>query len=644
VRCFNQDTLRALTEQSDVIEAYAELRRFPFVRPRADGLMLHDAVRELMDEYLRMHAPDRYHELHSRAANYYGRQMARHSGEEVKRDAREQLYHLIHADEAAGVHRFQQMAEELTRYRWVSDLRALLADVLTYSNHLAYDDSRLWVDYYSARLLYLESRPGEAEKAYQALSESPHADSKLRAYALCDWGDILARNSRYGQVQDSLSKVVEQSMESGAMDAHLCQNYFSLARAALYEGRWEQATKHLQAARDFFDSQSDNYGMAFTLIELRENCAFRGQWKDMFILHQQAQAVLSRIIPEPLALSGKLLSGWTRAWALAGRMAESEERARKALATVRCLEDRKATVECLRDLGWILAFEDKLDEAQAFLSEDLALAQSLGKAFTTSQATALSFLSMIQYRRGRFNEAKELLEQSLHLRDAAGDSLIRPRMESIYWLGVIAETQHNWAEALSNYQSSAECEGHGLYYAQASALTGVVRVSYELNKNETIASAFRDAEQLAQTYEYDDHLASFRLTQGHSAWDGQMPEWRSGFESAFAYYQHALIYALRYNRFLLDEVLSGRPQGTPLQPIIPYCLNRGEEGRTMLARLRDWWSTGTNDVGAARPDTISPIPEGISLLEAERMARRREPGDGSPQTNVLDRFDAALAV
>lgn len=173
-----------------------------------------------------------------------------------------------------------------------------------------------------------------------------------------------------------------------------------------------------------------------------------------------------------------------------------------------------------------------------------------------------------------------------------------------------------------------------------------------------------EAEQLAQQYEYNDHLASLRLTQGHIAWEntpspqpppsegegadsplsplGRGAGGEGRFDAALRFYQHALIYALRYNRFLLDEVLWGGGVATPLRPIIPHCLERGEEGRRRLAALRDWWRTGTNDIGTPRPDTISPIPEGIPLLEAERMAREREPGDGSPQKIVIGRIEAAL--
>ncbi len=116
-----------------------------------------------------------------------------------------------------------------------------------------------------------------------------------------------------------------------------------------------------------------------------------------------------------------------------------------------------------------------------------------------------------------------------------------------------------------------------------------------------------------------------------------------GFDIALRYYRHALIYALRYNRFLLDEVLSGHPQGTPLRPIISECLKHGEEGWRMLIALRDWWQSGTNDIGTPCPNTISPIPEGIALLEAEHIPRQREPGDGSLQRSVVEQIENAVA-
>ena len=63
----------------------------------------------------------------------------------------------------------------------------------------------------------------------------------------------------------------------------------------------------------------------------------------------------------------------------------------------------------------------------------------------------------------------------------------------------------------------------------------------------------------------------------------------------------------------------------------------------MLVALRDWWQSGINDTGTSRPDTISPIPESIPLLEAESIAREREPGDGAAQVSVLEQINRAMA-
>lgn len=48
------------------------------------------------------------------------------------------------------------------------------------------------------------------------------------------------------------------------------------------------------------------------------------------------------------------------------------------------------------------------------------------------------------------------------------------------------------------------------------------------------------------------------------------------------------------------------------------------------------------DVGTPRPDTISPIPENITLLDAEKIAREREPGDGTKQRWVVEQIEAVL--
>ncbi len=80
-----------------------------------------------------------------------------------------------------------------------------------------------------------------------------------------------------------------------------------------------------------------------------------------------------------------------------------------------------------------------------------------------------------------------------------------------------------------------------------------------------------------------------------------------------------------------------------IQRYIPLS-KQGEEGQRMLVDLRDWWQNGINDIGVLRLDAISPIPGGISLIEAEMIARNREPGDGSQQRDMVEQINAVFAM
>jgi tetratricopeptide (TPR) repeat protein len=301
----------------------------------------------------------------------------------------------------------------------------------------------------------------------------------------------------------------------------------------------------------------------------------------------------------------------------------------------------------LRDLGWALGVQAKFTEAEGCFCESLSMAERLGRRATTEsdttmdQGVALGFWGAILAGHSHFREAEDRLLESRKIKESLHAA--SGTFESLNWLGLASELQGEWEKASAYYRERTQEKPLGINYFECGALTGLVRVKHAQRDFAAVPTLLAEAEQLAQQYEYNDHLASLRVMQGHVAWDGRLPEWGTGFEAAFRHYQHALIYALRYNRFLLDEALSGRPQGTPLRPIIPHCLERGEEGRRMLVALRDWWQTGVNDVGTPRPDTISPIREAIPLLEAERIAREREPGDGSPQRMVLEQIKAALS-
>lgn len=643
LRYFNVESLGALLDGGDTAELYDELRKWPFIRPRREGLTVHDTMREMINESLKVRAPGRFCTLHKQAAGYYEEQQGKAAGEEAERLGLERLYHLVRADEEEGTRLFQETAEELTRYQLVGRLRTLLNDVNSY--HLEEKINIVWRDYYNARLAHFEKRLGDAEKIYQSIIDAETIDPKLCAYALSGLGNILAKLQRLGQSTDITEKALStlvKSLELVPIDVNLVSSITALARVYRYKGEWDKVALYNNQVYQFFREQGDKYGLIDALCIKRDHYASIGEWKNMLDWHNTGFETLPTI-PNRSYFRARFL-GWSAwAWgALVGQYAVAEKNVREALEIVRQLMDYELIWGFSNNLGILLVRQNRFQEASGYFEESLESLNMLGKEYQIKRVYTLGFQSILLTKQGRWSEAEQNLLGCLTALQGFRANLDTPQM--LVWLGQLSEARRKWSEATGWYARSlvSELRKSGRRNYQCEALTGICRVKHAQGDYAAIPSFLDEAEELAQKYEYNDHLASLRLTQGHIAWEGHIPEWGNGFDDALRHYRQALIYALRFNRFLLDEVLWGGGVVTYLQPIIPHCEERGEEGRRMLAALRDWWQTGVNDVGTPRPDTISPIPEGIPLVEAEHIARKREPGDSSPQITVAEKLNAAI--
>ncbi|NJL44508.1 MAG: hypothetical protein HC945_04330 [Nitrosarchaeum sp.] len=407
VRWFNNDILRAVTAQTDVSVAYDELRRFPFTRPRVEGLSLHTAMREIIDDNLRIRDPARHRALHERAATYFEAQLAQTGGLEAEQFELELLYHRVRANEALGMQLFQKIAEDLARYRLINRLSILLNDTNTYQ--LERENSRLWREYYNARLAYFQVHLAEAEQVYQRLSEYQGTELKLRTYVLCDWGELL---SRYGlQRKDGIERaneILKQSLKCGIVDAHLSEIFFSLGRIARHQGQWDKENEYYEKARNFFEQKADNYILVGIYLQMKSSFGHRGLWQDFFLAHKRGVTSLSQIVPEPLKLKAIFLGSWTWSWALAGRATEAEQNAYESLAILDQLQDDPITLSVSRDLGWILGAQGRFNEAYKYFYKSLVLTQKLGESHLGHQAVTKMFWGVCLARAGQLDHSSRI--------------------------------------------------------------------------------------------------------------------------------------------------------------------------------------------------------------------------------------------
>lgn len=626
VRWFDQSILRAVTKMKNVSAAYEELRRFPFVKSGKEGLRLHDSVRDIMEESLKIDDPDRHKDLHERAAKYFEKKLIKNPGETVERLELEILYHRTRINEDEGTKIFQEKLEDAIRYRQVDRLRILLNDINTYP--LEHENNKLWRKYYIGRFLYVTDQQLDAEKIFESIIASTSIESKLRAYALQDYG-ITLRGRRVGKTEilDKALSYFEQSLSQGVLDYKLALGFSELMGIYRDKGNWEKAYSYVEQAVKYYQKTDSLYDLANTYNRFRWYYIYRGDWRRAFDMQSKGLEIAkrlgdSRFLKHELSIPPAFI--WT------GRFEETEKSIREA---IKFRTDLGLSWD-IGNLSLATGLNDKFDEAISYATENLENQQRFSNYTLRGKAVGLGWLGIILLRKGEPAKGLEMLQESANIKQGMQDTSYL--LETLIWLGIANEILHHWDEAIKYYEENlSEYGWTGRQYFKCGAYTGLIRVKHLQGKKDEISPLLLEAEQLAQLYEYNDHLASLRLTQGHIAWE-QEPS------KALKFYQHALIYALRYNRFLLDEVLSGRVQGTPLRPIVPFCLEHGEEGHKMLMTLQEWWKTGTNDIGTPRPDTISPIPENIPLLEAEKLAREREPGNGAKQKTVLEQLDAAI--
>jgi ATP/maltotriose-dependent transcriptional regulator MalT len=642
LRSFNADSLAALLEGTDGSAMHDELRRWPFTRARREGLAIHETMREVISGALQARSPQQFKGLHERAAAYYAHQLVHAQGEERDRLQREWLYHSLRADEEQAIRSFRDVAEQLVRAQWIGRLRALVSDADTYPLEL--ENSRLWRRYYAARLEQLVGHTGVAESEYRDIAENDDAEPTLRAYALCDIGAILATLDRLAEPDGERSAVtaVERSLAfQPTLDGKLAANHTTRMNISNARADWAESLEHVRAARELAQSANDAYGLIMADRLQAALYGLQGDWPEFLRTRRQYTSALAELGDVPALQMHVAYFAWPLIFM--GRISEAKASSEQALNLAVRLEERELMITIRESVALALGMEEAYADAATQFGEAYNFYENFYSREEAKQAGSLdryirallSFRGLVALREGKLDQAEADLSRALDIKRSIGDRIGLP--ELYVWRGQLAEVRQAYDQAKSEYDEALALKSVNREYFHCAALTGLVRVCLARGHGDESRSIIADAEDLARLYGYNDLFASLRLCQGHFAWADS-----GGSATVLEWYRQALLHALRFNRFLLDEVLAGRPNASPLQPILASCLEHGHAGREILTSLRDWWTSGVDDADMPA-EPVSPLPAGIPLPDAERIARAREPGTGTAQPTVLEQIEAALS-
>jgi tetratricopeptide (TPR) repeat protein len=651
VRWFTKPTLRAVSDLIDIDAIYDEIRRFPFVRSYGEGLAIHDIVRDIIDENLSIHDRERHKILHERAAAYYEKQMASEKGDLAEKLIYEYIYHKVKADEETGIRLFRNIAGGLEPYHIINQLRTLLNDVNTYQ--LKQENSRRWREYYNARLAVLEGRSTNVESAYKAIGDDENAEPLLRAYALCDLGEVLAKSERLSELgaPEKAMRAFERSRQLAPdIDSKLAQIYWFRRGINTFLGKPERDVELLKEELKSFKDTNNKYGMIYVYASLRHVYGNLGFWQQAEQTTFEGLKVLEQI-PNSDFLRVRLMahSPWYLVWT--GQYARAEQEIKQGLRFIRRVSDVTSIPFFLTSLGLVRGLQKCYVESSELLTDAIARFDNIGGPNTFGRAMVLGFSGTILRRQGRLDDSETYLENSLSLKQSAKMMGGVPELHN--WLGELYEVRAKveesptraklLANAEEHYQRSLDLRWTGRRHYECIALTGLARVRHAMGNFVSASDLVVEAEQIAHRHCYYDCLASLRLTQAQIVWDGQNKNWGKGFDDAIKFLKDSLTLGLRYNRFLLDEILSDDNINTPLHSIVQLCGKRSMDGKDMLIALRQWWESGQMDSGSPFPSSgVTQSNMQQTLIDFEYAARQTEPGDSSSQQTLLNKIDLAL--
>ncbi len=182
-------------------------------------------------------------------------------------------------------------------------------------------------------------------------------------------------------------------------------------------GRFEEATKHLEAARLTFEKLEDESGVAQAYHSAGTLAAQQGQYEKARTLYEQS-LVLRRELDQPASIAA-LLSNLAIIARFQGDLAKSRRLNEDALEIRRQVGDRRTIANSLNNLGNAVRNLGDLAKARAYLEEALLLQREVGDRWAI--ANSLNNLGNVVRDQSDFETAHQFYVESLTINHEFGD-------------------------------------------------------------------------------------------------------------------------------------------------------------------------------------------------------------------------------
>jgi tetratricopeptide (TPR) repeat protein len=237
-----------------------------------------------------------------------------------------------------------------------------------------------------------------------------------RASAMRKLGNVLELVGKW----DEASELYIQALQL-AQKHHNQQEeaWCDAAQAELLrkQGRYEEATTHLETARLTFEKLEDEAGVAQAYHSAGTLAAQQGQYEKARTLYEKS-LVLRQALEQP-AFIAALLSNLAIIARFQGDLGESRRLNERALEIRRRIGDRRTIANSLNNLGNVVRNLGDLAKARSHLEEALQLQREVGDRWAI--ANSLNNLGNVVRDQADFETARQLYVESLMINHEFGD-------------------------------------------------------------------------------------------------------------------------------------------------------------------------------------------------------------------------------
>jgi tetratricopeptide (TPR) repeat protein len=398
-------------------EILASLTELTFVGPYHDrGYAYHENVRNLLLHRWRQENAERFQELSGVAAAYYADKLEVEELSEEQRAEwqREEMYHLLVADEEQGFDLFEELFIRARQFYQLSTCDLLLDLAEEQEGDLS-PDNQLWLRFYRGQVAHASALWGRALEMWEALEEEDLPED-LEGTLANDLGLLYQDKGEWDKAIDYYQRSLAICEKVG--DEHgMASTFNNLGEVYRVKGEWEKAIEYYQRSLEIKEKVGDEHGMATTLNNLGLVYDDKGEWDKAIEYYQRSLEIKEKVGDEHgMAPTFNNLGSVYQDKGEGGKAIEYYQR---SLAICEKVGDQYLTGIILNNLGEVYRVKGEGGKAIEYYQRSLEIREKVGDEH--GMAYNLNNIATLCQAQGRLEDAILLFEKSLRIFEGIGD-------------------------------------------------------------------------------------------------------------------------------------------------------------------------------------------------------------------------------